>query len=85
MRANNNGDMKTNERKAVGTVQQTVYLGGLLSTEAAAKPEVTRRLGEARGNCRALAQCWAHANIRRAHRIHINMATVELIPKTSLS
>ena len=58
------------------TVEEAVYLGGLLTTTSSAKPEVTRRLGEARGGFKALAQCWAHANITRHRKVQVYLACI---------
>jgi len=55
MRIHNNGDIKAPSGESVQIVDQAVYLGGLLSSTASAKPEVTRRLGEARGDFKVLA------------------------------
>ena len=59
--------------------RQVVYLGGLLNADAAAKPELTRRLGEARGVFKALQRCWAHANITRSRKLELYSAIV--LPK----
>lgn len=63
MRIRHDGMVTQPSGEPVKCVEEAVYLGGLLSATADAKPEVTRRLGEARGSFKALAQCWAHANI----------------------
>ena len=76
MRIGNAGDIRTPSGEAIGVVEQAVYLGGLLSTTGCAKLEVTRRLGEARGGFKALAQCWAHANIDRTRKILIYTACI---------
>ena len=40
------------------------------------EPELTRRLGEARGVFRALLRCWAHANITRGRKLELYSAIV---------
>jgi len=60
-------------------VEQAVYLGGLLNVKCIAKPEVTRRIGEAKGCFQNLFKCWSHANINRARKIELYRAIV--LPK----
>ena len=60
----------------VKTVEQAAYLGGMLCTNAAASPEVSRRIGEAKGAFEALQKCWSHANITRKRKIEIYNACV---------
>ena len=57
-------------------MDQAVYLDGLLSTSVSARPEVTRRVGEAKGCFKALQKCWSHANISRASKTEIYTACV---------
>ena len=60
----------------VKTVGQAVYLGGLLCSNATASPEVSRRIGEAKGAFEALQKCWSHANISRKRKVEIYKACV---------
>ena len=60
----------------IKVVTQTVYLGGLISCTSAARPEVTRRLGEAIGGFKALSQCWSHANINRNRKAQIYVSCI---------
>ena len=60
----------------VKIVEQAVYLGGMLCANAAASPEVSRRIGEAKGAFEALQKCWSHANITRKRKIEIYKACV---------
>ena len=60
----------------IKVVTQTVYLGGLISCTSAARPEVTRRLGEAMGGFKALKQCWSHANINRNRKTQIYVSCI---------
>ena len=41
-----------------------------------ARPELTRRLGEASRAFKSLVVCWSHANISRARKIEIYMSSV---------
>ena len=76
MRIHNAGEIKTPSGESVRTVETAVYLGGLLSSTAEAKPEVTRRIGEAMGGFKAIAQCWSHANIPRSRKVEIYTACI---------
>ena len=76
MKVRNDGEIKAPSGEPVQTVEQAVYLGGMLSSNASAKPEVTRRLGEARGDFKVLAQCWSHANIPRSRKMDIYTACI---------
>jgi hypothetical protein len=76
MKMGNFGQLVRPAGEPVKYVEQAVYLGGLLSTASSAKPEVTRRLGEATGTFKALARCWSHANIARARKVEIYSACV---------
>ena len=59
--------------------RQTVYLGGLITANGTAQPEVSRRIGEAKGIFRALQRCWSHANISRHRKLELYCAIV--LPK----
>ena len=61
---------------ALKVVSQMVYLGGLITNDMSARPELTRRLGEANRAFKSLVGCWSHANISRARKIEIYMACV---------
>ena len=76
MRIHNEGQLIQPSGEPVKFVEQAVYLGGLLSTTACAKSEVTRRIGEARGVFKALQRCWSHANISRQRKIELYLACV---------
>ena len=69
-------ELKQPTGELVKTVEQAVYLGGLLCADAAASPEVSRRIGEAKGAFFALQKCWSHANISRHRKIEIYKACV---------
>eukprot|EP00959_Pyramimonas_sp_CCMP1952_P423692 8875058-Pyramimonas_sp.AAC.1 len=47
-------------RVLIKTVQDAVYLGGMLFCDGTASPEVTRRLGEAQRVFNQLAKLWSH-------------------------
>ena len=53
-----------------------VYLGGLITDDMSARPELTCRLGEANRAFKALVVLWSHANICTARKIEIYMAAV---------
>ena len=57
-------------------IVQAVYLGGVLNTHCIAKPEITRRLGEARGVFQSLHKCWSHANNSRLRKVTLYRAVV---------
>jgi len=48
----------------------------MLSSVATVAPEVSRRLGEARGSFKNLSQCWSHANITRQRKCQLYHACV---------
>ena len=79
MQIHNDGNIYTPTGDPVQLVDQVVYLGGLLTTQVTAKPEVSRRIGEARGIFKALQRCWAHANICRKRKLELYSAIV--LPK----
>ena len=41
----------------------------MLSSNATAKPEITRRFWEAKAGYKALAQCWSHTDIQRSRKV----------------
>ena len=55
---------------------ETVYLGGLLSSNGRPVAELTRRIGEARQMFRKLEAVWKHANITAPHKKRIFDACV---------
>ena len=57
-------------------VEEAVYLGSLVSTAALAKPEVTRRLGEARAAFQKIRAVWNHKNISKKRETEIYSACV---------
>ena len=79
MRINNDGLVLDPSLQPIKHVRQAVYLGGLLHINADSKPEVTRRLGEARGVFRALTKCWNHAGISKSRKLCLFDAIV--VPK----
>ena len=79
MRVRNTGSLGDPSGNTLAVVEQAVYLGGLLNTGCTAKPEFTRRLGEARGVFKSLQQCWSHANISMARKVELYRAIV--VPK----
>ena len=68
VRTNNNGVVRTPSGEPLKIVDQTVYLGGLLSVDVAARPELARRIGEAKVVFKSLHRCWSHANITRQRK-----------------
>ena len=72
----NDGVLTQPNGKPVKRVSQAVYLGGMLSSVATVAPEVSRRLGEARGSFKNLNQCWSHANITRQRKLQLYHACV---------
>ena len=79
MRVHNTGALRSPTGAPLKIVEQAVYLGGLLNVKCSAKPEVTRRIGEAKSLFKSLSQCWSHANICRARKIQLYKAIV--LPK----
>ena len=73
---NNQGVVRDPSVQPIKTVQQAVYLGGLLHSGAESKPEVTRRLGEARRTFKLLHKCWAHAGISKSRKLRLFDAIV---------
>ena len=67
----NDGVLTQPNGEPVKKISQTVYLGGMISSVATAAPEVSRRLGEARGSIKSLSQCLSHANITRQRNNYI--------------
>ena len=72
----NTGDLLQPSGDAVKKVSQGVYLGGMLTSTAAVGPELSRRLGEAKGSFNSLQRCWSHANISRGRKIELYHACV---------
>jgi hypothetical protein len=72
----NDGALTQPGGEPVKIVNQAVYLGGMLSSSAAAAPEVSRRLGEARGSFKSLNRCWSHANISLQRKCQLYRACV---------
>ena len=79
MRVHNTGTVFSPTGAPLKIVDQAVYLGGLLNVKCSAKPEVTRRIGEAKSVFKALSNCWSHANICRDRKIQLYKAIV--LPK----
>eukprot|EP00959_Pyramimonas_sp_CCMP1952_P021659 456700-Pyramimonas_sp.AAC.1 len=79
MTVNNQGVVRDPHMQPIKNVQQAVYLGGLLHSGAESKPEVTRRLGEARRTFKLLHKCWAHAGISKSRKLRLFDAIV--VPK----
>ena len=73
------GVLRQPSGEPVKTVSQAIYLGGMLSAEASVAPEVSRRLGEARGSFKVLRRCWSHANSSQRRKLQLYHACV--IPK----
>ena len=65
--------------EAIKVVDEAVCLGGLINAKADARPELTRRLGEARSIYKKLQQCWSHANITRKRKVALYRSIV--VPK----
>ena len=65
--------------EAIQVVDEAVYLGGLINAKADARPELTRRLGEAKSIYKKLQQCWSHANITRKRKVALYRSIV--VPK----
>ena len=74
-----NGVVSDPSGTPVRMVDKVVYLGGLLTSDMSAKPELSRRIGEAKAIFKALHKCWAHANITRGRKIELYKAIV--VPK----
>eukprot|EP00959_Pyramimonas_sp_CCMP1952_P192342 4021919-Pyramimonas_sp.AAC.1 len=79
MRLHNSGIISSPTGAPLKTVEQAVYLGGLLNVHCVAQPEVTRRVGEAKATFKSLALCWSHANICRRRKIELYKGVV--LPK----
>ena len=57
-------------------VEQITYLGGLITNKMSARPEMTRRLGEAARAFKPLGMCWSHANISKQQKVEILTACI---------
>ena len=79
MRVRNNGQVYSPDGHPLKSVEQAVYLGGLLNTTVNSKPEVTRRIGEAKRVFKLLGACWNHANISKHRKLEIFRAVI--LPK----
>ena len=79
LRINHDGVIFDPYGSPVKAVEQTIYLGGLITANGAAQPEVSRRIGEAKGIFKAMQRCWSHANISRHRKIELYTAIV--LPK----
>jgi len=60
----------------IKTVRDAMYLGGLITCDARAAAELSRRLGEATGAFKALSKIWSHSSIGRKRRFAIYDACV---------
>lgn len=67
---------RQNDGSPLKTVDQTVYLGALLSVDGRAHREVSRRLGEAGATFKQLTKCWSHSSIARSRKIEIYRTVV---------
>ena len=67
MRVHNTGSIRKPSGEPLKCVNEAAYLGGLLSSDGSARPELTKRIGEATGIFKSLRCCWAHANICRSY------------------
>ena len=56
----------------IKVVREAVYLGGLLTCDGKAAPEVTRRLGEAQRIFKQLAKIWSHTALgwKRKYKVY---------------
>ena len=79
MRVRNNGQVYSPDGHELKSVEQAVYLGGLLNTTVNSKPEVTRRIGEAKRVFKLLGKCWSHANITQKRKLKLLRAVI--LPK----
>ena len=79
LQVNHSGSIYHESGEAVKVVNEAVYLGGLLTSTADARPEITRRIGEATSIFRKLQQCWNHANITRHRKLELFRAII--LPK----
>ena len=79
MQVNHNSRICHTSGEAIKIVDEAVYLGGLITSTANARPELTRRLGEARSVFRKLRQCWNHANITLKRKVELYQSIV--LPK----
>ena len=57
--------------------ESMVYLGSLLTCDGRACTELSRRIGIARGEFRALQRVWKHSRLSRTRKLHIYSALVE--------
>eukprot|EP00959_Pyramimonas_sp_CCMP1952_P215753 4512775-Pyramimonas_sp.AAC.1 len=74
-----NGRVYAPSGECLELVEQSVYVGGLLSAKVDSRLEVTRRIGEAKRVFQSLAMCWSQANITLHRKIHLFRAIV--LPK----
>ena len=68
---NSDGIVYGRSAQPVKHVLQAVYLGGLLHSGAASRPETTSRLGEARQVFKSLATCWNHTGISKSRKLRL--------------
>ena len=57
--------VRQNDGSPLKTVEQTVYLGALLSVDGCGCSEVSRWLGEAGAAFKHFTTCWSHSSIAR--------------------
>ena len=72
----NDGALTQPGAEPVKIVGQAVYLGGMVSSSTSAAPEVSRRLGVARGSFKSLNRCWSQANIPQQGKRQLYRACV---------
>jgi len=79
VRINHQGVLTKPDGSPVKIVSEAKYLGGILSEDGRAGPELTRRLGEATGSFGTLERIWKHTRIPRWRKHEIYVAFI--LPK----
>ena len=76
IRIHSTGELQQPDGTLLKTVDQITYWGGIITNDMSARPELTRRLGEAARAFKSLVALWSHANICRKRKVEIYMACV---------
>eukprot|EP00959_Pyramimonas_sp_CCMP1952_P398826 8357224-Pyramimonas_sp.AAC.1 len=55
----------------IATIREAIYLGGMITCDARASPELTRRSGEAQRIFKQLAKIWGHTSVGWKHKCKV--------------
>jgi hypothetical protein len=74
---NCNDTIRLDDEHDVGPTGRMTYLGSTISPDGRMSSEITRRIGIARADFRAVRQVWSHASLSRRRKLEIFTALIE--------